>query len=109
MILHHLIINKVTSNVTNMSKPVPRAANISQQPMPRDSVPNMQSHRQIINQRNKQQASQMTKRHLGGMSGENLQAPRTTRKYHKQNLADNNPGKQLDKSKSDIKNTDKDK
>ena len=46
-----------------MSKPVPRAANISQH-MPRDSVPNMQSHRQIINQRNKQQASQMTKRHF---------------------------------------------
>ena len=49
----------------------------------------------------------MTKGYLGSISEENLQAPRVTRKYPKQNLADNNPGKQLDKSKSDIKNTDK--
>ncbi|ALB01565.1 hypothetical protein ACH24_02180 [Francisella persica ATCC VR-331] len=92
--------NKVTSNVTNMSKPITWTANISQQPMPRNSAPN-------INQRNKQQVYQMTKKHLGRISEENLQAPRATRKYHKQNLADNNHGKQLDKYKNDIKNTDK--
>lgn len=37
----------------------------------------------------------MTKRHLGGISEENLQVPQATRKYPKQNLADNNPGKQF--------------
>ncbi|AEB27735.1 hypothetical protein FNFX1_0787 [Francisella cf. novicida Fx1] len=100
---------KVTSNVTNMSNTVPRDANVVQQPIPRDSVRNMQSHRQIINQRNKQQVSQMTKRHLGGISEENLQSPRVTKKDLKQNPSDNNSAKQLNNSKNDTRNIDKDK
>ncbi|MDE5030180.1 hypothetical protein NAI50_10780, partial [Francisella tularensis subsp. holarctica] len=67
---------KVTSKGTNMRNTVLRDANVVQQPRPRDSMRNMQSHRQIINQRNKQQVSQMPKRHLGGISEENLQSPR---------------------------------
>ncbi|EDN34556.1 conserved hypothetical protein [Francisella tularensis subsp. tularensis FSC033] len=100
---------KVTSNVTNMSNTVPRDANVVQQPIPRDSMRNMQSHRQIINQRNKQQVSQMTKRHLGGISEENLQSPRVTKKDLKQNPSDNNSAKQLNNSKNDTRNIDKDK
>ncbi|MDE4978031.1 hypothetical protein NAI52_09550, partial [Francisella tularensis subsp. holarctica] len=76
---------KVTSNVTNMSNTVLRDANVVQQHIPRDSMRNMQSHRQIINQRNNQQVSQMTKRPLGGISEENLQSPRVTKKDLKQN------------------------
>ncbi|MDE5002821.1 hypothetical protein NAI78_10620, partial [Francisella tularensis subsp. holarctica] len=66
-------------------------------------------HRQINNQRNKQQVSQMNKRHLGGISEENLQSPRVTKKDLKQNTSDNNFAKQLNNSKNDTKNIDKHK
>lgn len=100
---------KVTSNVANMSNTVPRDANVPQQSISRDSVRNMQSHRQIINQRNKQEAPQVTRKHLGGISEDDLQSPRATKKYSKQNSADNNSPKQLKNSKNDTRNIDKDK
>lgn len=100
---------QLDNTLTNMSNTVPRAANVSQKSMPHDSVRNMQSHRPIINQINKQQAPQIAKRHLGSISEENLQASRVTRKYHKQNPANNKPNKETDKSKNDSKNIDKNK